>query len=249
MLKSFRAFFTHMDKQALRAVMVLVCMLIAIVVLIMYGRNHLAFTQGDMFESLAQVRGSVWAFPLTACIFIVAAFFGIPQWGLIAGTVLAFGPVYGAVFSWGATMLSASVNFWLARYLGADRLSRFGGDLINRITRLVRKNGFVTSFTVRLVPTGPFVMVNMAAGVSHMRFPAFLSGTALGIIPKILVIAFVSQGVSGAITQQKTILSLVSLALAVICITGMLWARSRLSSPVHKELVYQDFERSDKKDS
>jgi len=236
MLKSFFAFFTHMDKQAFRAIAILVLMIISVGLLIAYGRTHLVFSNRDVLDWFTHVRGTPWAFPLTACVFMAAAFFGVPQWGLIAGAVIAFGPLYGAVFSWGATLMSASLNFWLARYLGADRLKHFGGDLMNRIARLIRNNGFVTSFTVRLVPTGPFVLVNMAAGVSHMKFAAFGLGTALGIIPKIAAIAFVGRGVGEAVSGQGPLLGVLSLGLASVCVLCMLWARSRLSSRIRPEV-------------
>jgi uncharacterized membrane protein YdjX (TVP38/TMEM64 family) len=40
----------------------------------------------------------------------------------------------------------------------------------------------------------PFVMVNIGAGVTTMGWWAFALGTAIGILPKIAVIALVGRG-------------------------------------------------------
>jgi len=60
---------------------------------------------------------------------------------------------------------------------------------------LIARNGFIASLIVRLVPSAPFIVVNMAAGVTPMRFSHFLAGTAIGIIPKIALTAFAGNSI------------------------------------------------------
>jgi len=95
---------------------------------------------------------------------------------------------------------------------------------------MVQRNGFVTSFMVRLVPTGPFLLVNMAAGVSRMTLPAFLGGTALGIIPKIAAVAFLGQSLLGALQGQPVVFGLGLTAFLAVITGGMLFARRRLKT-------------------
>lgn len=236
-LNAFLTFITQLDKQAVRAVLVLLVMIFMVVTLIGYGRVYLDFGEPELLAWFELTRGTVWAFPMVVATFTLLAFVGVPQWALIAGSVVAFGPSYGAAYAWGATMVSASVNFWVARSLGADRLQRFGGAFINRMVGLVRRNGFFTSFTVRLVPTGPFILVNMAAGVSKMQFPAFLAGTGLGILPKILAVAFVGQGMAEAIKGQSEVFLWFSIGLALVTVIIMLVARARLKKRLPPELT------------
>jgi len=228
-VNAFRNFITQLDKQAVRAIVVMLLMFFLVFTMIGYGRAYFGISETDINSWLQTVKGTVWALPLTILIFVVAAFIGAPQWALIAGAVIAFGPTYGAGYSWFATMVSASLDFWIGSWVGAERLKRYGGDLVNRMVGLVRKNGFVTSFTVRLVPTGPFVLVNMAAGVSRMTFPAFFMGTGLGIVPKILTVAFLGKGIFDAFANRGTWFVFVSVALAAVLIVVMLFARRRLS--------------------
>ena len=48
----------------------------------------------------------------------------------------------------------------------------------------------MASLVVRLVPFAPFVLVNMAAGMSAITLFDFSVGTGLGILPKIALTAF-----------------------------------------------------------
>ena len=60
---------------------------------------------------------------------------------------------------------------------------------------LVARNGFLASLIVRLVPSAPFIVVNMAAGVTPMRALHFVAGTGLGIVPKIVLTAFAGASI------------------------------------------------------
>lgn len=229
-MKSLWAFFTQMDKQALRALTVLLGMFGIVIVLILLGREMLSLPESEFHNFFEAIKNSGYGLPLTILTFVLAAFLGAPQWALIAGVVVAFGPSSGGVYAWIATMVSASLDFWLGRWMGAERLRRYGGELVNRIVQIVRKNGLATSFAVRFVPTGPFVLVNMAAGVSRMKFPSFFLGTALGIIPKIAIVALVGQGlISGS--EGKAVMA-VFIGLAVLLIGLMFLARKRLQPEV-----------------
>lgn len=232
-MKSFWAFFTQMDKQAFRALAILLGMFGVVIAIILIGGEMLSLNESEFHHFFEHLKESGYGLPLTILTFVLAAFLGAPQWALIAGVVLAFGPATGGIYAWIATMVSASLNFWLGRWMGAERLQRYGGELVNRIIQIVRKNGFMTSFAVRFVPTGPFVLVNMAAGVSRMTFAAFFSGTALGIIPKIAIVVLVGQGlISGA--EGKVVMT-IFIGLALLLIGVMFLARKRLQPQVALE--------------
>ena len=225
-MKSLWAFITQMDSGAVRALSIMLAMFCVVVIMIVIGRDMLVLPESDFHKFFVYVRESRWGLPATILTFVVAAFLGVPQWALLAGVILAFGPYIGGLYAWLGTLISACTGFWLGRWMGAERMQRYGGDFANRLIKAVRKNGFVTSFVVRFVPTGPFVLVNMTAGVSGMKFWAFLLGTGLGIIPKVIVVALVAKGLlSGA--EGRSIMALF-IGLAVILIAGMFVARKRL---------------------
>ena len=232
-MKTIWAFITQLDKQAVRAIAVLLVMFLLVIIMITLGRDIIDLPESELQEIFSKVKASGFALPITILIFCLAAFIGVPQWALIAGVIVAFGPINGSLYAWVATMCSATLDFWLGRWMGAERLKRYGGELVNRIIAVVRDNGFITSFAIRFVPTGPFVLVNMAAGVTKMKFISFASGTGLGIIPKILVVALVAQGVLSR-AEGKTVTA-VFVGLATVLIIAMFFARKRLKESFDKK--------------
>ena len=229
-MKSLWSFLTHMDKQALRAALFLLVMFGLVLAMVLAGREFLALGQGQVAGALEPLRGSVWGLPAAIVIFTLAAFIGVPQWALIAAVVLVFGPLQGGVFAWISTMFSAATNFWIGRAMGAERLSRFGAGLVNRIVSVIRRNSFMASFAVRFVPTGPFILVNMAAGVSQVKFAAFMAGTGLGIIAKIAVVVLIAKGLLTGAQGKAAMLGFAGAAILVLA--AMLIARRHLGKHV-----------------
>lgn len=199
--------------------------------ILLFSRSYFAVSQEGLMQALASVADSKWGLPLTIVVFTSAAFIGTPQWLLIGASVFAFGPQIGGLYAWISTMCSASFDFWLAKYLGAARIEALSSDFLERLVNLIRRNGFLTSFAVRLVPTGPFVLVNMAVGVSGLRYAFFAAGTALGIIPKILVVALLGQGAL-TVTQGENFM-LMAVFGAIVIVVLMLIARRLLQPHVN----------------
>jgi uncharacterized membrane protein YdjX (TVP38/TMEM64 family) len=156
---------------------------------------------------------------------------GVPQIMLIAAAVVAFGPVTGFAYSWIGTMASSMLGFYLGRAAGAKVLERFSGAGVRRFMDHVGNNGFLASFIVRLVPSAPFIVVNMAAGVTPMRVVDFTLGTALGIVPKIVLTAFAGNSIVRLMKGQigRNALWLVVIAAAWIALGwgARVWLRSR----------------------
>ena len=176
-------------------------------------------------------RRRPWALPVAVAAFAALAFVGTPQIVLIAAAVVAFGPVSGAAYSWIGTMVSALVGFYLGRAAGAKTLDRFSGEGVQRFMRLVGENGFLASLIVRLVPSAPFIVVNMAAGVTPMRALHFVAGTGIGIVPKIVLTAFagasIVQLMRGEIGRHWVIIAAVAALWLVIGWFARLWLRRR----------------------
>ena len=150
---------------------------------------------------------------------------GFPQFVMIAAAVLLFGPYYGFAYSWAGTMLSANLGFALGHFFGADILRRFGGDRANAVSAMVGRRGIIASAIVRVVPSAPFIVVNMAAGVSHISLVQFNLGTGLGIIPKMAFIAFIGGSLI-SLTQGANLWVLVAIGVVLVAwIFGGLWLR------------------------
>jgi len=194
-MRRFLAFLSNLDAQAWRTLFVSFALFGGVGLVFVFGAQLLGFDGERTLEAWLDSAPAPLALPAAMAAFALLAFVGVPQIVLIAAAVVAFGPAEGAAYSWIGTMVSALVGFYLGRTAGAGVLERFTGDGVKRFMRLVGENGFLASLIVRLVPSAPFIVVNMAAGVTPMRASHFIAGTGLGIVPKIVLTAFAGASV------------------------------------------------------
>lgn len=230
MLREAFRFLNNLDARAVRAVAVSLGLFAAAALIVVMGKTTAFFDEDDapLINWMHANAESPWALPATIAVFTVAGFLGAPQFALIAGAVVAFGAGRGAVNAWIATLIAASVMFWFGRLVGADTLRRYGGERVNRLSQFIGRNGFVASLTVRLVPLAPALIVNMAAGVTHMRYAYFAAGTGLGVVPKIALVAFAGQGLLAYLQSGDAVVALGLAAAAGLWLAVMLIARRRL---------------------
>jgi uncharacterized membrane protein YdjX (TVP38/TMEM64 family) len=146
---------------------------------------------------------------------------------LNAAAVVAFGPGMGFAYSWIGTLVSSLVGFWLGRVAGAKTLERFSSPGLKRFMDLIGRNGFFASLIVRLVPSAPFIVVNMAAGVTPMRLSAFTLGTAIGIVPKIALTAFAGNSVAQVMRGKGGLIQVATLVGVVLLWLGIGWFARR----------------------
>jgi uncharacterized membrane protein YdjX (TVP38/TMEM64 family) len=172
-----------------------------------------------------------WALPVAVGAFAALAFIGVPQFVLIAAAVVAFGPWTGFAYSWIGTLVSSLVGFWLGRAFGGRLLKDLAGDGVAKFMKLIGKNGFLASLIVRLVPSAPFIVVNMAAGVTPMKIRDFAAGTAVGIIPKIALTAFAGNSIVQALKgggKQHIVMLVVAVAVWIVCgLVARSWLKKR----------------------
>lgn len=224
-------FLTNMDARAWRTVAIAFLLFGGVGVVFLFAAPLLGLNSEAAVERWLGAAHGVWALPVAVSAFAILAFVGVPQFVLIAAAVVAFGPWTGLLYSWIGTMVSSSIGFWLGRAFGGRLIRDVGGDGVARFMKLIRRNGFMASLIVRLVPAAPFIVVNMAAGVALMRFRDFLGGTAIGIVPKIALTAFagnsmvqIIKGGNGGIVQHVVLIALA----AVIWVGGAWVARGWL---------------------
>lgn len=178
---------------------------------------------------LATAKASPWA-PLVAILaFAVFASVGVPQIVLITAVTAAFGPWAGLAYSWTGKMLACSLGFTVGRHFGAGLVARFASPRVNDLMQLIARRGFVVSALIRMVPTVPSVLVNVAAGATPMRFWDFFFGTALGSVPKMALMAFGGHAAMEAVRNQSgwawAVLGAVVVLWIVLTLVARRWMR------------------------
>lgn len=225
---------SNMDAQAWRTLLISFLLFGGVGLVFVFGAPMLGLNGEATVQAWMRAVPGPWSLPVAVLAFAVLAFVGVPQFMLIAAAVVAFGPMAGFAYSWVGTMVSSLVGFYLGRTAGARTLERFSGAGVRRFTELVGRNGFFASFIVRLVPSAPFIVVNMAAGVTPMRVADFALGTALGIVPKIVLTAFAGNSIErlmkGDVGKDALWLAAIAAAWVAIGLVARAWLKSREAS-------------------
>jgi uncharacterized membrane protein YdjX (TVP38/TMEM64 family) len=235
MRRLFR-FVMDMDARAWRSVVASFVLFGGVGLVFLFGASLLGLDGAAEVERWmgAGIQGP-WSLPIAVISFAAFAFLGVPQFVLIAAAVVAFGPWAGFAYSWIGTLVSALVGFALGRRFGARALAQVGGEGLKRFMAMVGRNGLTASLIVRLVPSAPFIVVNMAAGVTPMRLRDFATGTAIGIVPKIALTAFagasVVKALSGGGKQNWLALALAAALWLASALVARQWIRRREAQP------------------
>lgn len=117
-----------------------------------------------------------------------------------------FGLVAGTLIVSVASTLGATLAFLAARHLLRDAVQRRFATRLAEIDRGIAKDGAFYLFTLRLVPLVPFVVINLAMGLTRMRTWTFAWVSQLGMLAGTLV--YVNAGTQlGRIDSLRGILS------------------------------------------
>lgn len=186
-------FLTTMDVKAATSLFVSITLLAFVLVMFLFGQQWLNLEdQGDLNRILFAASQSPFAATIVVSVFVILALTGFPQFILIAATVYVFGARDGALYSWLATMISATFTFGLGHWFGWRFVMRFGGERVKSTIDFISRHGILASALIRVVPSAPFIVVNAAAGAAHIPLWKYWAGTSVGIVPKILFVAVLS---------------------------------------------------------
>ncbi|MCL4558656.1 MAG: TVP38/TMEM64 family protein [Deltaproteobacteria bacterium] len=129
------------------------------------------------------VSWGYWAPVIFVAVFAVKSVVPFPSSILALAGGLVFGPFYGAVYSIVGSVISASIAYQVSRRLGRDFVNKVLGTKARTLDRLTHVHGLEVVLFFRMVPSLPFDVFNLGAGLSDITFRDFFIGTALGMIP------------------------------------------------------------------
>jgi len=208
-------FLNSMDARAWRAVALSLIMVLVALAALVIGRLFFADEiEGFINGTLGEARRGHWGLLASILVFTLTAYVGAPQVVLIAACALAFGPEVGFWNAWIATIVSGVVTYFTGRLTSAETQKRFGGATGGRFTRFMGKNTLLASFLVRFIPTGPFIVANMAFGAARANFWAYIIGLAVGVLPKTVIVVFFGDSIMDAL-QGEFLAAAIMLVLAI----------------------------------
>lgn len=157
---------------------------------------------------------------------MVALTLAVPLTLLTLVALVAYGPWTGFVCVMAGALCSAALSYGVGRMLGREVVERLAGPRINEISRKLASSGLMAVVAVRLVPIAPFALINMVAGASHIRLRDLLLGSAIGMAPGALAMAFFADQIATAL-REPSALTYALLALAVLLVAAGGWAMQR----------------------
>ncbi|KOY14424.1 TVP38/TMEM64 family protein [Paenibacillus xylanivorans] len=111
------------------------------------------------------------------------------------------GAVYGLwagfLYSWIGMVLGCTVTFLIVREIGKSAfVERWANKpRVQRSMVWIRRNAFSYVFLLSIFPVGPFVIINVAAGIARMRFMSFLLAVSCGKAIMIFCVTYIGSNV------------------------------------------------------
>ncbi|WP_343210881.1 VTT domain-containing protein [Ancylobacter lacus] len=164
----------------------------------------------QIVQSITAISDRPWAPFAVVALFLLAECVAFPVTILIFATIAVFGGWQGFLLAGLGALASSVVTYAVGRRLGSRPLRRVIGPRINRIRRALASRGIITVASVRLVPLAPFTFVNLVAGAVGLRFVDYIAGTALGLLPGLLVMSALGNQIT-ALFSEPTVGGVVAL--------------------------------------
>jgi uncharacterized membrane protein YdjX (TVP38/TMEM64 family) len=202
---------------------------IAMVLILVLGSAWLLWTHTEWFENPSLVKVEVlgwgiWGPVVYMLLYAVGPSFLVPGAVMTIAGGLAFGALWGAVYSLVGADAGALIAFSAGRFLGRSFVQRLvGGGRFEKILAHIGRHGFQIIFYLRLVPLIPYNALNLLAGASPITFRDYFWASVIGMIPGTILFAFLGD----ALWHPTSPRFFLALALIAVCFTGAELARRR----------------------
>ncbi len=199
--------------------------------LVLLGTFWLVAQQRDqspadlLVDILQGLQASRFAVLWLLLIYVVRPLFLLPVSVLTVFAGFLFGPVYGTMWSIVASVGTAALAYWLARFAAGNRPMQRG-----RTARRLRENAFEAVLTMRLaaMPGDP---INFLCGALRVPIWPFLLATLIGGMPGLFIGVFAGASLEGNFSFSGVSVRWEYIAIsAVMLVAGLLlsrWVRRR----------------------
>lgn len=200
---------------------------IIIVVLLYINKEYLNLSPQDIREWILSY--GLFAPVLYILLYTLRPLILFPASVLSLTAGLAFGAVWGTVYTIIGATAGAILSFLVARKLGGKFVKgKTSGPRMTKITDQLEKRGFVYVILLRLIPLLNFDLISYAAGVSRVRFASFVLGTFLGIIPGTFAYNFLGSSILGDNIGKVIAAILVFLLISIVPVLASPKLREKL---------------------
>lgn len=176
-----------------------------------------------------QAVGDAWMPLIVGVAYVVGSLLMFPNTVLSLGVILAAGPVEGAAYAYGGSLLAAIVGYAVGRR-GGRRIERFRFRGFSRLSRQLRRGGFSQVLALRLLPIAPFTATNILSGAARVPLLPYAAATLVGISPYILTFALFGRQARRLFSDPTPLDITVTVAIAAVATFALWHARSLASA-------------------
>jgi uncharacterized membrane protein YdjX (TVP38/TMEM64 family) len=151
---------------------------------------------------------------------------GVPRSMTAFAGGYAFGLWAGLALAMGAQLLGCLATYAWARLIGRDWARRRLGGRWARLHATLLRKPFTATLTLRLLPVGSNLLVNLAAGLAGLPTAPFMAATLIGYLPQTAIFCLLGSGVYVGRTTQIALAAALFTASATL---GLLLARRPIS--------------------
>lgn len=190
---------------------------------------------GKWVELLDKYR-SLGPLPGIALTFLKSFVPPLPTLVLVGGNAAVYGFWLGCLYSWVGLMLGCTTTFLIIRYIASSAyIARWSSrPKVQKSLIWARKNAFSFVFLLSILPVGPFVVINMAAGVVRMPLRSFLIAVGMGKAIMVILVSYIGYDI------QRFAERPIEIAYVVLLVVASLWLSRKLEKRFTRNLLDEE---------
>ncbi|MGB5952552.1 MAG: TVP38/TMEM64 family protein [Ornithinimicrobium sp.] len=188
-----------------------------VIALTLLGALAVAYQSGllqpDAVREQVAAAG-IWGPVVFIAVYAVLALLPVPLglFTILAGAV--FGGMWGVVVVYIGAMLGALLGYFVADSTLRPVVEPLISKHQSKVLRYLQGTGVFPVLALRLMPVAPFMAINYVSGATGIPRSSYTLGTALGIIPA--VVLYVQVGASGLEDPSRLLWALAGIVVLIV---------------------------------
>lgn len=142
------------------------------------------------------IRATPWAPIVVILAYTPASWLMFPRPLITLMAVIAFGTWLGFSYALAGIVVAALACYVVGRLLSEKAMKRLGGDHIESLGKVLRRNAFTSILALSFVPAPPFVVQGAIAGGLRLNVWKYTLATLLGNAPGMLATTLFGRQIS-----------------------------------------------------
>lgn len=163
----------------------------------MFFLDIMSWLTEERLRTLLEQYRSLGPLPGVGLTFMKSFVPPLPTIAIVGLNGAVYGLWLGFLYSWIGLVAGCVTTFLIIRKIGDHRYLRKWAERpkVAKSMTWVRQSGFSYVFLLSLFPVGPFVVINMAAGLAAMRLRSYLIALCAGKAIMVFAVSYIGNDV------------------------------------------------------